>query len=1345
MARRLWQVATMAAVVCMTGLNGFSSELRDDATLRRRIGPGSIAAGRAHTLVATPDGRVFAWGAGDRGQIGDGALVTRSSPTIVSGLDSVLTVAAGAAHSLAVTEAGDLFAWGANGFGRLGDGTQQRRPRPVRVSSITHVRAVAAGRAHSLAATSDGRVFAWGRNHEGQLGIGSRRSSLTPVEVRGLEHVVAVAAGEFHSLALTSEGRVFAWGSNQSSQLGDGSRNDRTRPIAVGLSDIVAIAAGDAHSLALSRSGVVYSWGKGASGQLGTGVTRISSTPTRVANLSASLVAAGGNSSAAIMADGRVATWGANGSGQLGDQTTLHRSRPRPVAGLENTVSLALGAAHAIAVTREGDVRTWGEGSSGQLGTGVTADAGRPTEILSDVPGWGAGAMPDPPAAPAMTPRAGVFAAPQVVTLTTSSGAVIRYTLDGTAPTDSSPLYSGPIVVSSTATVSARTFASGQSSETVSEHYIIDTEPPSIVATTSPPLSGGWMTTPVTIAFECSDNVGIASCPAPLTISTDTVQRQVTGVAVDTVGHESVATVTVSVDVSPPTLSVSTPVDGASVSDERVSVVATAEDVSGIAAAFCNGAATLVADGRVTCDVALLPGRNDVVIRAIDLVGHATAVAMTLTRVGPQTRMTLSPKSRSLGVNEIFTFELVDEFGVRVDQATWSSSDASVVSLSLDDPPLCVGLKSGEVTIRAEKDGMVAEAAVVITAGTSPGDVRWSLASTPDYSAEPPLIANRVDPSVPHMFAIETQTWGQALLRAVDDEGRVLWQQHAPGIPLMADAFGGVIAGVLADVTSGSDFRAYVRLGGGTTRPWRFDSAGAIGRPAQAPDGTLFAIEYLPGGLNSEGAEIVDKYVLVLNGTNGNVIARRVLPRQIENFTATYDGLVLDTTPPIQCRSKRYEWAPDVSGPVIGSDGRAYFAVPRWHIEQFADCIEPFRRRPDRTIELGLDLIAVAADGQASTVSVYSTSCTAALGTTLPCDLPVRQYQVMPDALGGTLVTWERGTGMVGNSVFVQKSLSRIDVDSTIAEQPVSPGFWIEMIGQSGTAIVSDDAWKAIDVVSGATQWANPLAGLAPLAARPDGGLAALDVATGELKVTNAVGEIEGAQPFGLDWWAVQQSGNWVGLRNGELTSVVGQFDDATRFASLAGNRQHQLAIRTPGIGLWLKAHNAFGPVPFQHVSIRVTPKNQQWLINNRSKFESCGDPSQCVPLGTDAFGNLFFTIGAGSGSDDTNLQCNGVLTKGFNRSRDVTEPPSQPLREIPVDPTLQPLLISSLVTRTDAFANDLLYYCFPEERPGFYNSNSFAHGLLHAASVAHDETPPGNMPMPGWLTPVPNASFFKR
>jgi hypothetical protein len=65
-------------------------------------------------------------------------------------------------------------------------------------------------------------------------------------------------------------------------------------------------------------------------------------------------------------------------------------------------------------------------------------------------------------AKPALSLAAGAYTTVQSVTLTeATAGATIYYTTDGTTPTTSSPVYSGPIAVSSTETIEAVAAASG--------------------------------------------------------------------------------------------------------------------------------------------------------------------------------------------------------------------------------------------------------------------------------------------------------------------------------------------------------------------------------------------------------------------------------------------------------------------------------------------------------------------------------------------------------------------------------------------------------------------------------------------------------------------------------------------------------------------------------------------------------------------------------------------------------------------------------------------------------------------------------------------------------------------
>lgn len=63
---------------------------------------------------------------------------------------------------------------------------------------------------------------------------------------------------------------------------------------------------------------------------------------------------------------------------------------------------------------------------------------------------------------PVISPNGGLFSTPQPVTLTTSTpGAALYYTLDGSTPTSSSTPYTGPVLISTTATLKAVGIRSG--------------------------------------------------------------------------------------------------------------------------------------------------------------------------------------------------------------------------------------------------------------------------------------------------------------------------------------------------------------------------------------------------------------------------------------------------------------------------------------------------------------------------------------------------------------------------------------------------------------------------------------------------------------------------------------------------------------------------------------------------------------------------------------------------------------------------------------------------------------------------------------------------------------------
>lgn len=220
----------------------------------------AISAGENHTLAVGEDGRVWAWGSGANGQIGQMGM--SATPEIVAGLSNIVAVAAGADHSLALTATGDVFAWGRGTSGQLGTGkSAHNNPQPEKIESLTGIMEIAAGDNHTIALKQDRTtVWAWGSNQYGQLGDGGRQERLNPVQVQDIRGVKMIAAGNDHTIAIKEDGTVWTWGRNTS-----GTQEIRSTPIQIkGVNNAFAIGGGGgekhSHTLAIHEEGTVWMW-----------------------------------------------------------------------------------------------------------------------------------------------------------------------------------------------------------------------------------------------------------------------------------------------------------------------------------------------------------------------------------------------------------------------------------------------------------------------------------------------------------------------------------------------------------------------------------------------------------------------------------------------------------------------------------------------------------------------------------------------------------------------------------------------------------------------------------------------------------------------------------------------------------------------------------------------------------------------------------------------------------------------------------------------------------------------------------------------------------------------------
>lgn len=256
----------------------------------------------------------------------------------------VLQVVAGGAHALVRTSDGGVWAWGANDRSQLGDGTTTPRPEPVRVPFPpgTRIVSVSAAGPSSLAADSTGRVWSWGADVRQCEHAWSCATVDVVPGVVDLPGVVAatVVASETFGAVITRDGGLQTWGNNnlyfQQGIAGPGVPFDLQAPTGVTVRQVAVSREGGA---AVLSDGSVRRWGRIAC-SLDLGVEDCGRTddggtydhaPARVQPPVAEpavAVTACRQCGVVLTSTGAVWGWGANDAGQLGDGTRTRRPDP---------------------------------------------------------------------------------------------------------------------------------------------------------------------------------------------------------------------------------------------------------------------------------------------------------------------------------------------------------------------------------------------------------------------------------------------------------------------------------------------------------------------------------------------------------------------------------------------------------------------------------------------------------------------------------------------------------------------------------------------------------------------------------------------------------------------------------------------------------------------------------------------------------------------------------------------------------------------------------------------------------------------------------------------------------
>ncbi|KAH7891008.1 regulator of chromosome condensation 1/beta-lactamase-inhibitor protein II [Phlebopus sp. FC_14] len=248
------------------------------------------AAGIAFSVVLTESGRVFAFGSGEKGQLGNGrtgehittgnktAYDIEAEPIPVRGLDdkTITDIACGPQHSVAIDSRGVVYVWGYNGYCRLGLGDQKDVLIPKVVpqfagpNELTMGAAVIAGPSNTVVIDKQRMYWMAGKwKNSGEGSSGSPYSSFRLIQdLMGCKISHASCGGVTH-FALTTEedGGVMtvAWGQNAANgELGLGpdepkSATKPTRHQPLVSIEVFCVAAGQHTTLFLAKPNTQFS------------------------------------------------------------------------------------------------------------------------------------------------------------------------------------------------------------------------------------------------------------------------------------------------------------------------------------------------------------------------------------------------------------------------------------------------------------------------------------------------------------------------------------------------------------------------------------------------------------------------------------------------------------------------------------------------------------------------------------------------------------------------------------------------------------------------------------------------------------------------------------------------------------------------------------------------------------------------------------------------------------------------------------------------------------------------------------------------------------------------------
>jgi uncharacterized repeat protein (TIGR02543 family) len=209
-----------------------------------------IACSNDHYVALKEDGTVWNWGNNDNGQLGDGTLISRTTPVKTLNLDHVTAIHAQPGITIALRDDGTVWGWGSSHSYLLGPNSQAKRILPTQIHGLSNIKELYITENRAFAKDADHVFYGWGEAF-GIINNPTDQFLSSPVKMDDGEGVQEIFPSSQFQLMVKSDGSIYAKGINYEGELGIGSYKYAYEPTKVvfdprsSLANIVTFSIGN--------------------------------------------------------------------------------------------------------------------------------------------------------------------------------------------------------------------------------------------------------------------------------------------------------------------------------------------------------------------------------------------------------------------------------------------------------------------------------------------------------------------------------------------------------------------------------------------------------------------------------------------------------------------------------------------------------------------------------------------------------------------------------------------------------------------------------------------------------------------------------------------------------------------------------------------------------------------------------------------------------------------------------------------------------------------------------------------------------------------------------------------